>query len=449
MLAARNGKFYLLTLGCPKNEVDSDHLASILMGAGWLRAGAPREADTLLVNTCSFIQPAVEEAIEAILDIADLKEGGARNLVVAGCLVSRYGKAKLAELLPEVDLFIDFADYPRLPTLMDARKGDGPGEVRRHYASTLRKGYVFIKLSEGCRRRCSFCTIPRIRGALASRSWEDIRDESLFFLGKGAREIVFIAQDTTSYGMDLYGKPSLPLLIDRLTELDGGYGLRIMYLHPEGIDSRILASMANPKVYPYMDIPFQHADSGVLKAMGRRGSRGSHRRLLSQIRDTLGESAIRATFMVGFPGEEDASFAVLEDFIAEASFDWLGLFRYSQEEGTPAFSSEAGVPHAQTEGRLRRLAELQEEIMRERARSLIGRRFQVLVEGRSLEAPGYWEARSWREAPEVDGVIFVHDHETLRPGVFYETIITGSEGIDLVGSLNIQNMGEGGGGGRE
>jgi len=446
---AHAGAFYLISLGCPKNEVDSDSLTSNLINSGWLKAKDPREADLILVNTCSFIRSAVEEAVESILEAVDLKDGGKRMLVVAGCLVSRYGKAELEKLLPEVDLFVDFPDYPHLAELLTGGERGIEGETTRHFSSTLGKGYVYIKLAEGCGRACSFCTIPKIRGPLRSRTWQDIQDEARYFISRGAKELVLIAQDTTSYGIDLYGKPSLPLLLDRLCQIDGDFRLRLMYLHPEGIDYPILHSMADSKVYLYLDIPFQHIDSGVLKRMGRRGDGESYRLLLEQIRSKLGEVHLRATFMTGFPGEDDAAFAKLEEFVAGESFDWLGLFRYSQEEGTRALSLPGKVETARAEERLLRLAGLQEEIMRDRARDFIGRRFQVLVEGRSLEAPGYWEARSGREAPEVDGVIFVRDHQALRPGAFYETIITASEGVDLIGSIEVQKTAEGGGRGRK
>ncbi|OFW58283.1 MAG: ribosomal protein S12 methylthiotransferase RimO, partial [Candidatus Solincola sediminis] len=399
-----NNAFYLISLGCPKNEVDSDSLISGLFDSGWQKAKQPQEADVILVTTCSFIQTAVEEAVESILEAVDFKEGGARKLVVAGCLVSRYGKPELEKLLPEVDLFIDFPDYAHLPELLGSENVMKAG-TPRNFSSTLEKGYVYIKLGEGCRRACSFCTIPKIRGPLVSRPWQDIRDEALFFISQGIKELVLIAQDTTSYGIDLYGKSYLAFLIDRLCELEGDFRLRLMYLHPEGIDHEILYSMADPKVYPYVDIPLQHVDPAILRKMNRGGDGASHHRLLDRIRYELGDVSLRATFMTGFPGEDDASFAMIEDFIASERFDWLGLFRYSQEEGTRAFSIPGMVEADRAEERLIRLTELQEEIMRDKARGFIGRRLQVLVEGRSLEAPGYWEARSWREAPEVDGVI--------------------------------------------
>ncbi len=431
--------FYLLSLGCPKNEVDSDCLASTLMRDGWQMSERPEDAGVIVVNTCSFIAPAVEESVEAVLELGDLKESGDRRLVVTGCLVARYGERSLKSLLPEVDLCVGFPDYARfaslIDTLLDGDSACSTDTLVREQASSLSKGYVFLKISEGCRRRCAYCAIPSIRGPLRSRPWEEIRDEWRFFLERGAHELVLIAQDSTSYGRDIYGRPSLPMLMENLCELDGDWRLRVMYMHPEGVDAGILQAMGNPRVCHYLDLPFQHVDAGVLRSMGRRGDADSHRRLLDMVVGSLCEVALRATFMVGFPGEDRAAFDALYDFVAEARFDWLGLFSYSQEEGTPAFSLGRGVSGPVARDRVEEITVLQEEIMRDKALEMVGKKMRVLVEEISLEAPGFWEARSWREAPEIDGVIFIPHKEGISPGTLREVVITASEGIDLVGVL--------------
>jgi ribosomal protein S12 methylthiotransferase len=436
----KDGKgFYILTLGCPKNEVDSDHLVYALKRCGWRQEEKPEHADLLIVNTCSFIIEAVKEAVEVILDLCDYKgEDGAR-LMVAGCLVARYGSSTLASIMPEVDMFLDFEDYDRLESLAASLFGESVGEdahhISRGLSSTLDKGYVYIKISEGCARRCAFCTIPAIRGPLISRSWEDICKEGSWFVELGARELVLIAQDTTAYGVDLYGKPSLPFLLRHLVEMDGDYRIRVMYMHPEGVDQDIIDCMQDPKLYPYMDLGMQHADPVVLQAMGRKGGSETFEALIDKVRDELGKVALRSSFIVGFPGEDKESFSILYDFISRTRFDWIGLFRYSQEEDTPAFSLGSGVPAAVAEKRIRDLTEIQEEIMREHALAQVGSSIRVLVEGRSCEAPGYWEARSWREAPSIDGVVFIDDHESLSPGMWCEVEIKGTEGIDLIGAI--------------
>lgn len=427
--------FFLLTLGCPKNQVDSDLLESFLRGAGWKIKENPGDADLILVNTCSFIVPAVEESIEAILELSSLKKRGTL-MVVAGCLVSRYGKDTLGSLLPEVDVFISPDDYQRFPEILAGFLESGrraavhlPG---RGFSSTLERGYVYIKITEGCHRRCSFCAIPRIRGPLTSRPRWEILEEARFFLEQGARELILVGQDTTSYGRERYGKGHLPFLLEELSALEGDFRIRLMYMHPDGVDESLLEAMEHPRVYPYFDLPLQHLDAGILRAMGRKGDPSSYRGLIERIRERFPEAAVRATFMVGFPGEDARSFQLLYRFAAEMRFDWLGLFGYSQEEGTPAYTLGPGCPRRVKRDRLQELSQLQEEIMRERALQLVGRNMRVLVEGRSDEAPGFWEARSYREAPEIDGVIFIPDGEGLKAGEWCEVSIESAEGIDLI-----------------
>ena len=438
-MPANKKSFYLLSLGCPKNEVDSDGLASMLMHEGWQMAQRPQDAEVIVVNTCSFIAPAVEESLEAIMELGDLREEGSRRLIVAGCLVSRYGRGSLAPLLPEVDLWAEPRDYPRFSVMVGELTGEDiqyrQSSGYREHASTLARGFVYIKLSEGCDRRCTYCAIPAIRGPLRSRPREEIVEEARLFLGYGAREIILVAQDTTSYGSDIYGRPSLPDLLDDLGEGSGEWWLRVMYTHPEGIDDDVLRAMKDTRVCRYLDLPFQHADAGVLKTMGRKGDADSHRGLLARIDECIGEMAVRATFMVGFPGEDEKAYKVMRDFIAAARFDWLGLFSYSHEEGTPAFSLGKGVPVSVARARHRELADMQEEIMREKALALVGKEMRVLLECESAEVPGFWEGRSQREAPEIDGVIFIADASGLEPGSLVDVLITSSEGIDLVGTL--------------
>ena len=429
--------FHLLTLGCPKNEVDSDLLISILEREGWRMEKRPEDAGMLVVNTCSFIVPAVEESVEAILELSDLKEEGERKLVVTGCLVSRYGARSLASLLPEVDLFVDLREYGRFAALIASLSGATCRALSaaRTHSSTLYRGYVYIKISEGCGRGCTYCAIPGIRGPLRSRTSEDIFDEGRFWLQRGAYELVLIGQDTTDYGLDLYGKPSLPGLLENMVQMEGDYRIRVMYMHPEGVDDEMLRAMRHPSICSYLDLPFQHVCAEMLRKMGRNGDVETHRRLLDLARERLESVAIRATFMVGFPGETRGFFDALYGFIAQQRFDWLGLFSYSQEEGTAALSLGKGVEGHEAGKRLNELRILQEEIMRENALAMVGRELEVLVEGRSLEAPGFWEGRSCREAPEIDGVIFLPDGEGTYAGAVREVKITATEGIDLVGVI--------------
>jgi len=434
-VSTRGGErtFFLLTLGCPKNEVDSDVIASLLLARGWEMAAGPEEASLILVNTCSFIVPAVRESVEAIMDLGGYKAREGKRLAVAGCLVSRYGEKILRELLPEVDVFAAPHRYADLPALLEGvDEGGGTRPAARDFSSTLSKGYVYVKIAEGCDRRCSYCTIPSIRGPLRSRPPAEIREEACRFLEEGARELVLVAQDTTSYGRDLFGEPSLPALLEELLALPGDYRLRLMYMHPAGVDEAVLASMQHPRMQPYLDLPLQHVDEGILRRMGRWGGREEYRGLLERIRERLPGAALRATFMLGFPGEDERSFAALRAFLEEMRFDWLGLFGYSQEEGTAAYPLGAGCRPGVVERRLEEIRALQEEIMCENAGRMLGRKLLVLVEGESEEAPGFWEARSYREAPEIDGVIFLPATEGLRAGSWCEVLVEATEGIDLI-----------------
>lgn len=459
-------RYFLVTLGCPKNQVDSDSLVTHLQGSGWKKVEDPAGADLVVINTCSFIVPAVEESVETILEMAEARRDPA-ILVVAGCLVSRYGKGTLARLLPEVDLFLSPVEYAQVIPILEeilrhkaggegrkrsagypaspltspgiaGREEEAKGSLRRTHSSTLHRGYVYVKVSEGCHRRCAYCAIPRIRGHLVSRPVEEIVAEAAFFIRKGAREIVLVGQDTTSYGKDRGGRGCLHLLLKELCSLKGDFRIRVMYMHPEGVDNALLEAMHHPKVYPYFDIPFQHVDQEVLRAMGRKGDAERFRGLVDAIRQEFPGAALRATFMVGFPGEDAASFRRLYRFVEEARFDWLGIFGYSHEEGTPAYPLGGGCSPRVKSDRLRRLSSLQEEIMRDNARRMVGKVLRVLVEGESDEAPGYWEARSYREAPEVDGVVFVPREEGLKPGKWRHIRVITAEGIDLIA---VQEMG--------
>lgn len=434
--------FFLLTLGCPKNEVDSDLIGSLLIASGWTKVENPEDADLLLVNTCSFIVPAVEESIETVLDLGEVKAEEGKRLAVMGCLVARYGEDTLRTLLPEVDFFVGPSQYAAFAAELHGGKTEdiASTERGRRFSSTLQRGYVYIKISEGCDRRCTYCTIPGIRGPQRSRLWEQIREEARFFLAQGAKELVLVAQDVTSYGQDLYGKACLSLLLEKLLEMEGDYRLRLMYMHPEGVDDQVLTSMKHPHIHPYFDLPMQHVDANVLRSMGRKGGPASHRRLVERIRDGLPGAALRATFMVGFPGEDERAFASLLDFVADTRFDWLGLFGYSQEEGTAAYHLGRTCPPRLVERRLEEIRVLQEEIMRRKAGLMVGRKLRVLVEGESEEAPGYWQARSYREAPDIDGVIFLPAAEELQAGTWREVLVESTEGIDLIAAPLAQKI---------
>jgi ribosomal protein S12 methylthiotransferase len=432
----RERGFYLLTLGCPKNEVDSDFIIQVLTRGGWRRLPSPKGAEVILVNTCAFIAPAVEESLDAILELADYCDGGSR-LVICGCLVSRYGTRSLEALLPEVSRFVMFHEYPRLPKILEGLEVSGPAKPEnpppaRRYSSTMKRGYVYLKIAEGCRGGCSYCTIPFIRGPLRSRSLEEVVEEASFFVGMGAKELVLVAQDTTAYGMDLYEERSLPRLLSALSELEGDFMIRVMYMHPEGVDGELIYSMASGKVQHYFDLTFQHVEERILVKMGRHAGDRRLRELVERIREAFPHASLRGTCMVGFPGEEEEDFRRLLDFVQDVRFDYLAVFTFYPEEGTRASLLPGRVDREVALERKRLLEEVQESISLERAKAMVGRRLRVLVEGVCEEDQDYLQARSYREAPEVDGLILIPRTGKIPLGSWQWVKVVGMEGLDLI-----------------
>ncbi len=431
-------RFHLITLGCPKNEADSDLIASRLQEEGYLEVGDWEEADIIVVNTCSFIREAVEESLETIMDLGSVKSEG-KMLLVTGCLYQRYGEG-LRELLPEVDGFFLPDEMPDLNGVADVptpteRKACGPSrDSRRRRFSGLSQGHAYIKIAEGCDRGCSFCTIPRIKGRLKSREPEDLLGEAKEAIGRGARELVLLSQDTASYGRDLGMRSGLVGLLESMASLEGDFRIRVMYLQPDAVDGPLIDMLGHPKVCSYLDVPFQHVSAPVLRAMGRKGSEGRFRRLVEEARDRVPGLAIRSSFITGFPEEDRRSFRQMLEFVEEVRLDWLSVFPFSPEEGTRAAGLRAGCTRSTAERRARELREVQEEIMREKAESMKGSIVRALVEGPSDMAPGHLQARSHREAPEVDGLIFIRSDAPIRCPEFHDVLITGSDGIDLLAS---------------
>ncbi len=422
-------------MGCPKNEVDSDRIASYLTAEGFIEARSREEADILMVNTCSFIESAAEESIGAILDIA-AEKGPGTKLFVTGCLPQRYG-AELGELLPEVDGFftpegsrdngIDFLEPVREKRL----QADG----RRARYSGSERGFTYIKIAEGCDRRCTFCTIPRIKGKFRSERMERIAEEAKGALDLGVKELVLVAQDTASYGADLGLKDGLVRLLEELLEIPGDFRIRLLYLQPDGVTPRLLETLNHPKMCPYLDLPLQHICQEVLRIMGRGGGEREFGELLEEVRERVPGVALRTSVMVGFPGEDRIAFNKLLRFVGDAEFDWLSVFVYSPEEGTKAAGLRERCSQTAAERRAERVKELQEEIMREKASRMKGKELRVLVEGPSAFAPGFLEARSYREAPDIDGAIFIESSGGFREPCFCSVKIEDSDGIDLIGSV--------------
>jgi ribosomal protein S12 methylthiotransferase len=388
------------------------------------------DADVVVLNTCSFIQAATEESIEEAFGLLNewrpAREG--RKVVVAGCMVSRYGD-QLAEAMPEADAFLPVADEPALTALLEGLLGVRAAVASEGPLRTLPGPTAYLKVSEGCDRRCAYCAIPAIRGPFVSAPAAELVAEARFLVEHGARELVLVGQDIASYGLDLAEGNDLAALVRALDDIEGDFRIRLMYVQPDGVTDDLLATMASSRhVCRYLDIPLQHASAPVLDAMGRTGDPRSHLALIERIRRTLPDVTLRTTVMAGFPGETEDDARALESFLAEAGFDFVGVFAYSPEEGTPAAERTDQVPHDVRAERAQRLREIADDVGIARAACLVGTVQRVLVEA---EEEGELVGRTCGQAPDVDGMTVLEDDAPL--GEFVEVRIIDSAGYDLVG----------------
>jgi ribosomal protein S12 methylthiotransferase len=436
---------FTVSLGCPKNLVDTEIMLGDLAARGWEVTEKPESAALLLVNTCAFIGPASQEAVDTILELARLKAADpAKRLVAVGCLVQRYGP-ELPDLLPEVDLFIGVNDFTRLGALLEEK--DGPaarlvsGGPWYAYATPQPRfpatppHLAYLKLAEGCSHRCTFCTIPRIRGPHRSRPMAALLAEAERLAASGVQELILVAQDTTAYGVERGRGPMLPALLRELARLPGLAWIRLLYGHPAGVTRELLEVMAaHPKICPYLDLPVQHAHDAVLRRMGRRYSRRELGKIFHLIRQVLPQTALRTTFMVGFPGETEEHFEALLELAAEVRFDHLGVFLYEPEEGTPAARLSESVPRRAARARARRLKALQAKIVKEKLKSLVGSVQPVLVEGVSAESEYLLSGRLSTQAPEIDGRVYITTG-LGRVGEIQPVRLTRALPYDLVGEL--------------
>lgn len=443
---------YFDTMGCAKNLVDSEYALGGLRAAGFDLTEDPFTAQVVVVNTCGFINDAKQESIERLLELAALKqEGDCLLLAATGCLVQRYRDELPAEL-PEIDLWLGTEEYAQLPELLwqaleEKLGAKAVAKLRKAAEKALPAACgervlltppytAYLKVAEGCNNRCSFCAIPNIRGPLRSQPMEALLAEAARLRALGVQELCVIAQDTTAYGRDLTGKSLLPQLLRELDKL--GFGmLRVLYAYPEGIDDELLAAMRDcSTVCHYLDLPLQHVSAEVLRRMNRRLDRQHINELLAKIREYLPDVALRTTFMVGFPGETEADFEELLDFAAEAQLDWAGVFQYSPEEDTLAAEMPEQVPDEVKARRYNQLTAVLADSGAARRESQVGSRLQVLLEQPSLDVPGYFEARSQYQAPDVDGLIYVSNVDLqlseAKIGSWLEVEIAQAEGYDLL-----------------
>ena len=420
-------KVGVISLGCAKNLVDTEIMLGILRDNGISITPNPADADILIINTCAFIASAKEESITTILNFADYKTSGkCKSLIVAGCLGQRY-RQELLDEMPEINAVVGTGAWHRIMEAVEETLSGrrviliGDKEIIYNAKTprliTTPDYTAYVKISEGCNHRCAFCAIPLIRGKQISRPIEDIRAEVERLAKSGVKEINLIAQDTTNYGRDIYGKPKLCELLRELVKIESVHWLRIMYSYPQNFTDELIDLIASePKICNYVDLPLQHAADSVLKRMHRPDTKKSIEKLLSKLREKIPGVSIRSTFMVGYPGETDEEFNELKNFIEEQRLDKVGVFVYSPEEGTPAYEMDAQIDEGTAQERYHELMSIQSLISQEINESLEGKEFEVLVEGRDIEVSEVVAGRSYREAPEVDGQIYIENDEQSSAG---------------------------------
>lgn len=427
-------KVGMISLGCAKNRVDAEGMLALLERAGHVIVGDPRDAEALVVNTCGFIKSAKQESVDAILEMAEHKLGGTcRRLIVTGCLAERY-PGELKEEMPEVDAFLGVAEYDRIVEAVGGlHDGERPhGGVYRFFGGgrvlTTKPHSVYLKIADGCDNRCSYCAIPGIRGPFVSRPMDDILEEAAVLAAGGAKELSLIAQDTTRYGTDLYGKAMIRELLGQLSGVNGVEWIRLLYLYADSVDDKLVQTMLEtPKVVKYIDMPIQHVDDEILKRMNRRGSGATIRASYKAARDA--GFCLRTTVIVGFPGETDAHFSALMSFLRDHPFERLGAFAYSREEDTAAASLRGRVTAKVRKVRHDAVMAQQEDISRALLSKRVGGTERLLID--AVRDKNTYIARSACEAPEVDGVVSLGSETPLEVGMFVNGLITVADAHNL------------------
>ena len=438
-------KILFVSLGCDKNLVDTEMMLGKLLAKGYEFTDDETEADIVVVNTCCFIGDAKEESINALLEMAELRKSGQlKVLVAAGCLAQRY-KEEIQEEIPEVDAIVGTT---AIDSIVEAIDEVLEGRGQNHYADLNAKPltgvnrvmttgghFAYLKIAEGCNKHCTYCIIPKVRGDFRSVPMESLVQEAKELAEKGVKELILVAQETTLYGMDLYGKKSLPELLRKLAQVSGIFWIRILYCYPEEITDELIQTIKEePKVCKYLDIPIQHASDAVLKRMGRRTNQKQLREMIEKLRREIPEICLRTTLITGFPGETEEDHEELMQFVDEMEFDRLGVFTYSQEEDTPAAIMPDQIPEEVKEERQAEIMELQQAIAFEKAEDMVGKVLTVMVEGKIAEEDAY-VARTYRDAPNVDGYLFVNTGANLMTGDLVKVLVTDSNEYDLIGEI--------------
>ena len=431
-------KVGFVSLGCSKNLVDTEKTIGIFKANNFEIVNNPEEAEVIVINTCGFIESAKEEAINTILEMAEYKKKKCKYLIAMGCLVERY-KEELEKAIPEVDLWIKYSEYnslwERIVNLLEGNKNidkyNNFDAVEERVISTG-NNFAYLKIADGCSNRCTYCAIPYIRGPQISRKMEDIIKEANKLAKDGYKEIILIAQDTTKYGIDIYGRPRLAELLQELCKIDGIHWIRFLYAYPETIDDELIKVVKeNEKICKYFDIPIQHISDTILKRMNRQSDGKSIRRLIQKLRKEIPEVVIRTTVMVGFPGETKEDFEELYDFLKEAKFDKLGCFSYSKEDGTPAARIKEQIHPMTKKSRYNKIMALQQQISKENLERQIDREVDVLVEDKSFDGKTYI-GRTYMDVPEIDGIVYLKSNNNLQSGDFTKAKIIDVSSYDLI-----------------
>ena len=444
-------KLFCVSLGCDKNLVDTEKMLGVAGGLGVSFTDDETEADAILINTCCFIGDAKEESVNTILEMAQYKEEGkCRALIVAGCLAQRY-KQEIIDEIPEVDAILGTTSYEEIGNVLTRLFGEEKEKKEEHIScfhdlkelpETAKKRvmttgghYAFLKIAEGCDKRCSYCIIPYLRGPYRSVPMEQLLAEARELADNGVRELILVAQETTLYGKDLYGEKTLPKLLHELAQIPGIYWIRIQYCYPEEITDELIQTIkTEEKVCHYLDIPIQHASDRILKRMGRRTHKAELKERIGALRREIPDIALRTTFICGFPGETEEDHEELMEFVDEMEFERVGVFTYSAEEDTPAYSYPDQIPEEVKEERRADVMELQQEIAFEHCENMVGKVLDVMIEGKVADEPAY-VGRTYMDAPNVDGLIFVNADEMLMSGDFVRVKVTGANEYDLIGEV--------------
>jgi ribosomal protein S12 methylthiotransferase len=437
---------YFISLGCDKNLVDSENMLGILHEAGHSITNDENKADIIIINTCCFINDAKQESIDTILEMAEYKKSGQiKALIVTGCLAERY-KDEILKEIPEVDALLGTSSIAELMKVIDELSD---GRQHTHFEALDRQPralskrmitsgsyFAYLKIAEGCDKHCTYCIIPQVRGNYRSVPMEDLISEAGYLADQGVKELILVAQETTLYGVDLYGKKSLPDLLKKLCNISGIEWIRILYCYPEEITDELISTIKKePKICHYLDIPIQHASDRILKLMGRRTSNEDLVNIIARLRSNIPDIILRTTLITGFPTETEDEHAQLLDFISNMRFERLGVFTYSKEDNTPAAKLKPQVPAKIKKQRQKELMELQQTIVFDKTNELTGKTYDVIIEGKLADEDGVYIGRTYMDTPQVDGYIFINSEAALMSGDIVKAEVTGARGYDLIGRL--------------